>query len=239
MEQRLWRETEEKFNTSNLIGDSNNNNSNAISLQTLSSCRSLIINPSTSNLTISSIFKTLIHTLSSSNHRHYHHHIFSLLSTLALHHPSFSPSMSSSIISLSSSLISDPSSSPLLAAAAISLLLSISAVDDLDDSLLVSLCFRPCISVRVWFLNNALRFSIRPSLLLTVMLGFSEDPIPRVRKAALEGLVRMCDSGIVVEDSAIVEGCYFRAVELLGDQHDCVRFSAVRAVSWHCFSFLY
>ncbi|XP_057523807.1 protein SIEL isoform X2 [Amaranthus tricolor] len=235
MEQQLWRETEEKFNTSNLIGDSNNNNNNAISLQTLSSCRSLIINPSTSNLTISSILKTLIHTLFSSNHRHYHHHIFSLLSTLSFHHPSFSPSISSSILSLSSSLISDPSSSPRLAAAALSLLLSISAVDDLDDSLLVSLCFRPCMSVRVWFLNNALKFSIRPNLLLTVMLGFSEDPIPCVRKAALEGLVRICDSGIFVEDSAFVEGCYFRAVELLGDQHDYVRFSAVRAVrAWGC-----
>ena len=88
-------------------------------------------------------------------------------------------------------------------------------------------------------MNNALKFSIRPNLLLTVMLGFSEDPIPCVRKAALEGLVRICDSGIFVEDSAFVEGCYFRAVELLGDQHDYVRFSAVRAVSWHFFSFLY
>lgn len=75
-----------------------------------------------------------------------------------------------------------------------------------------------------------MRFSIRPNLLLTVMLGFTKDPFPCVREAALSGLVGVCCSGIAVEDYDIVEGCYFRGVELLTDQHDYVRLAAVRVV---------
>ncbi|KAL2901109.1 Protein SIEL [Bienertia sinuspersici] len=67
------------------------------------------------------------------------------------------------------------------------------------------------------------------------MLGFTKDPFPCVRNAALQGLVRVCDSGVVVEDSKIIEGCFFRSVELLNDHEDYVRLSAIRAVSqWGC-----
>ncbi|KNA22408.1 hypothetical protein SOVF_034270 isoform B [Spinacia oleracea] len=235
MEQQLWRETEEKLTTPTTTVSGGERTSDSLSLQTLSSIHSLIINPSTSHLTISSILKTLTYILSlPHNHRH-HHHIFTLLSSLSLHHPTFSASLSAPLTSLATSLLSDPSSSARLAAAALSLLISISAVDSLDEGLLISLCFRPCISVRVWFLNNALKFPIRPNLLLPVMLGFTQDPYPCVRKAALEGLVSVCDSGIVVEDSAIVEGCYARGIKLLLDQHDYVRLAALRVVSeWGC-----
>ncbi|PIM99771.1 hypothetical protein CDL12_27734 [Handroanthus impetiginosus] len=41
----------------------------------------------------------------------------------------------------------------------------------------------------------------------------------------------MLSNGIVVEDRSLVEGCYFRAVALLFDAENCVRCSAVRAVS--------
>uniref|UniRef100_A0A803NEC0 Integrator complex subunit 4/Protein SIEL C-terminal Ig-like domain-containing protein n=1 Tax=Chenopodium quinoa TaxID=63459 RepID=A0A803NEC0_CHEQI len=75
-----------------------------------------------------------------------------------------------------------------------------------------------------------MKLSVPPNLLLPVMLGFTKDPYPCVRKSALEGLVGVCDSGVVVEDYGIVEGCYFRAVELLLDQHDYVRLAALRAI---------
>lgn len=66
-------------------------------------------------------------------------------------------------------------------------------------------------------------------MLLTVLLGFTKDPYPYIRDAALDGLV-MLSNGIVVEDRNLIEGCYFRAVELLFDAENSVRLSAVRAV---------
>lgn len=225
MGHRLWRETEEKLNAI-LSGD------DSLSLQTLSSIRSLIINPTTSDLTISAILEALTHTLSLHHRRHDHYRILSLLAELSLHHPNLSPSVSTSLFSLSSTLLSDVASSPRLAAAALSALLSVAAINDLDDSLLVSLCFRPCVAVRVWFLKNAMRFGMRPNLLLTVLLGFTKDPYPCVRQAALNGLVHVCESVVEVDDCGIIEGCYFRSVELLQDREDYVRIAAVRSVSW-------
>lgn len=66
-------------------------------------------------------------------------------------------------------------------------------------------------------------------MLLAVFLGFTKDPFPYIREAALNGLV-ICNDSVVVEDRSLVECCYFRAVELLFDAEDSVRRSAVRTV---------
>lgn len=73
------------------------------------------------------------------------------------------------------------------------------------------------------------KFDIRPSVLLTVLLGFTKDPYPYIRNVALNGLADFCKC-IVVEDESLIKGCCFRAVELLSDSEDSVRCSAVRAV---------
>lgn len=52
-----------------------------------------------------------------------------------------------------------------------------------------------------------------------------------MRKVALDGLVDLSKNG-VIEDPDMIEGCYFRAVELLNDMEDCVRSAAVRTVSF-------
>lgn len=78
-------------------------------------------------------------------------------------------------------------------------------------------------------LRNVSKFRVRPSVMLTVLLGFTKDPYPYIREAALDGLV-MLSNGIVVEDRSLVECCYFRAVELLFDAENSVRRSAVRVV---------
>lgn len=72
---------------------------------------------------------------------------------------------------------------------------------------------------------------MRPNLLLTVLLGFTKDPYPCVRQAALNGLVHVCECVVEVDDCGIIEGCYFHSVELLQDREDYVRIAAVRSVS--------
>lgn len=83
--------------------------------------------------------------------------------------------------------------------------------------------------MRRWLLRNAERFGVGPHVLITVFLGFTKDPYPCVREAALDGLVNLSKSS-VFEDRGLVEGCYNRAVELLGDVEACVRCAAVRTV---------
>lgn len=78
-------------------------------------------------------------------------------------------------------------------------------------------------------LRNASKFRVRLSVLLTVFLGFTKDPFPYIREAALDGLV-MWNDNVGVENRSLVECCYFRAVELLFDAEDSVRRSAVTAV---------
>lgn len=68
-------------------------------------------------------------------------------------------------------------------------------------------------------------------VLFTMFLGFTEDPYPYVRKASLDGLLGLCKSGNVFEDISVIEGCYFRAVELLQDNEHSVRSAAIRVVS--------
>lgn len=198
--------------------------------QTLLSVRSLIVNPSTSDSTISAIFETLIRSLQFSHDER----VLKLCSDLAIHRTGFSHIIFNSI--RAHSLLSTDSAH--IAAEALSILASIaehdrtlvSAMDELDDNFFVSLCFRPSVSVRSRLLSSAERFHIRPYLLLTVMLGFTKDPYPYVRRFALDGLVKLRKI-IVCDDRDMIQGCYGRAAELLGDMEDCVRSAAVCAVS--------
>ncbi|CAI9097221.1 OLC1v1033595C1 [Oldenlandia corymbosa var. corymbosa] len=190
---------------------------------------SLITNPSTSISTLSSLLNSLILNLQNST---YHpRRIISLLYALSRHHSNdlrreifpvlrrfavLPPTPVSSITHSLSILFStdDPSN------------------DVADESLFLSLCFRPLRpSQRHWLLRNASRFTLRPSVLITVMLGFTKDPYPSTRKAALDVLVCLAKFVEATEDQSLVEGCYFRATELLFDADEFVRCSAVRVVS--------
>ncbi|KAG5550676.1 hypothetical protein RHGRI_015582 [Rhododendron griersonianum] len=200
--------------------------------QALTLSLSLILNPSTSDSTLSSLLQTLTVSL-------HHPHLpslsllptLSLLSTLASHHPHLSRPIFHSIRSLSLT-------SPRALAASLSVLASLAESDqtlvpelsEFSETLFLTLCFKPSVSVRHWALMNAERLRIRPHLLVTLLLGFTRDPYPYLRAVALDGLVRLCKS-IVVEDRELVETCCCRAVELFSDMEDCVRCAAVRAVA--------
>ncbi|XAR68759.1 hypothetical protein NMG60_11000117 [Bertholletia excelsa] len=204
-------------------------------LHGLSLARSLIVNPSTSEVTISSLFETLSRSLRPDGDPVSIVHTLSLLSDLAAQRPHLSRSVFHAIRSFS--LLSNHISTRVLAAA-LSALASIadsdqsliSELDEFSESLFLTLCFRPNVPVRRWLLLNAEKLRVRPHLLLTIFLGFTKDPYPYVRKVALNGLVSLCKS-IVVEDPSLMESCYCRAVELLSDMEDCVRSAAVRVVS--------
>lgn len=205
--------------------ETNDNNNPQAILQALS----LVSNPSTSDSTLSSIAKFLIISLknpsSNSNSHHFlHHHILCLFSLLShrcphLHHNLISAVREFSLL---------PSTSTRLLVDALTCL-SISDSNVNDESTFLSLVLRPCVSVRHWLLLNVSKFDIRPSVLLTVLLGFTKDPYPYIRNVALNGLADLCKC-IVVEDESLIKGCYFRAVQLLFDSEDSVRCSAVRAV---------
>ncbi|XP_045798541.1 protein SIEL-like [Trifolium pratense] len=198
------------------------NSEQPLTLHTLSSIRSLLINPSTPKPTLSSILQTLTRSSQLT------HHTLNLLTDLAIHHPSFSQ------LALDSLLTATESPTRL----AVDSLASISELSfpdsfELDDGRFVSLCFGPSIPGRIWMLKNAgYLFKVRPALLFTVLLGFTKDPYPYVRAASLEGLVGLSERGDF-NDVSMVKGCYQRALQLLTDMEDCVRISAVRVVaSW-------
>lgn len=91
-------------------------------------------------------------------------------------------------------------------------------------------------SSRMWMLRNAERFDLPSSVLFTLCFGFTKDPYPCIRRVALDGLVCVCEAG-GFDHARAVQGCYARAVELLDDDEDSVRSSAVRAVSFFIFYF--
>ena len=201
-----------------------------LSLHTLSSMRSLIINPSTPKRTVSSILQTLTRSLQLAPPTH-HHHILKLLSDLAANHPHLSQLALDSLRSTFPQFTESPSR---LTAEYLDALASISSKPlELDDELFASLCFGPSVPARLWLLRNAgSRVRVRPALLFAVLLGFTKDPYPYVREASLEGLVRLGE-GAVFEEVGMVKGCYERGVQLLSDMEDSVRVSAVRVVSFH------
>ncbi|KAJ1379849.1 Armadillo-type fold, partial [Sesbania bispinosa] len=190
----------------------------SLSLHTLSSMRSLLINPSTPKRTVSSILQTLTRSPQLT------HNAVKLLSDLATHRPSLSQ------LALDSLLSATESPTRLAVEALAS---SIPEGFELDDRRFVSLCFAPSVPVRLWMLRNAgSRFRVRPGLLFPVLLGFTKDPYPYVREASLEGLVGLSERG-EFQDVSLMKGCYQRGVQLLRDMEDCVRFSAVRVIaSW-------
>ncbi|KAI3829476.1 hypothetical protein L1987_03601 [Smallanthus sonchifolius] len=194
------------------------------SLKPLSIARSLIINPSTTDQTISSIIQTL-----STNPNFHLHHVTTLLSEISAARPHLSPTVTATLRSLS---LTRPDVPPRAAALALSTLVSSPPASDSEttEGLFLSLCFGASVPVRHRLLLDAEKFDVRPSVLLTVLLGFTKDPYPYVRKGALDGLIGLCNR-IVVEDCGVIEGCYLRGVELLSDSEECVRCSAVRMVS--------
>ncbi|XP_019162591.1 PREDICTED: protein SIEL isoform X2 [Ipomoea nil] len=195
--------------------------------QALSVVLSLVSNPSTTDSSLSVILKTLTLSLQNPNHRDSHHRpILPILHLLSLRHPRLRQDVITAIHSFS--LL--PSVSTRSLADSLSILLSLSATDVNNESAFLSLVFRPRISIRYWLLQNVSRFVIRPSVLFTVLFGFTKDPYPNIRSAALDGLSGLCKC-ILIEDENLIQGCYFRAVELLFDTEDTVRCSAVRVVS--------
>ncbi|KAK1400351.1 Integrator complex subunit [Heracleum sosnowskyi] len=217
MEQQLLR------NFLELTGSNTPPSKHALTL-----ARSLITNPSTSNSTISTIYQTLTLSLSQNPHSISLHHILALLSDLSLHRPHLRRLIFSSLRSFS--LL--PNNSPRSVVESLSILVSIAEqdpelVEELSDSVFLSLCFGGCVSVTRWLLLNAKRLLIRPAVLVTVLLGFSKDPYPEIRKVALDGL----SSCVGIEDREMMEACYLCGVEMLSDMEDYVRCSAVRVVS--------
>ncbi|XP_031396936.1 protein SIEL isoform X1 [Punica granatum] len=193
---------------------------------TLASFRSVIINPSTPASLISSTLETLTGHLQLSRDPLLLHHTLKLLTELAHRDGGHSAVISKSV---SRFLLSTESTR--LATESLDTLASISENDrNFDDSFFVSLCFDVPAPSRAWLLRNAGRFGIRTYLLFTVFLGFTKDPYPYVRQAALDGLMSLSKSG-AIEDSSLIQGCYCRAVELLGDTEACVRTAAVHTVS--------
>ena len=216
---------------------STNSSEEPLSSQTLTRIRALIVNPSTPDSTISSLFETLTRSLQLSRDPIILHHTLKLLSDLSSHRTALSRLVLDSL--RGNALLS--AASPRLAADSLDLVASIAERDrslsPAADELLVvggggfaSLCFSSPVSVRLWLLRSAERFGLTPYLEFTVFLGFTMDPYPCVRRVALEGLVRLSDAG-VIEDEEMIRGCYCRAVALLRDTEDSVRSAAVRAVS--------
>ncbi|CAK8542026.1 unnamed protein product [Lathyrus sativus] len=156
-----------------------------LTLHTLSSIRSLIINPSTPKCTVSSILQTLTQSPNPT------HHNLNLLSDLATHHSFFSQLALDSLLRATDS----PTRLAVDSHASVSELSSPGEFE-LDDKHFVSMCFLPVIPGRVWMLRNAsCIFRIRPALLFKVLLGFTKDPYPYVRAASLEGLVGLSGRG--------------------------------------------
>ncbi|KAL8259238.1 hypothetical protein R6Q59_027191 [Mikania micrantha] len=181
----------------------------------------------TTDQTISSVIQTL-----SENPQLHSNHVITLLSQISLFRPHYSATVTAVLRSIS---FNHPDIPPRAAALALSTLVSLPPAYDFDlipaysettEGLFLSLCFGLSVPVRHRLLLDAGRFDVRPSILLTVFLGFTKDPYPYVRKAALDGL---CNR-VVFKDGGMIKGCYLRGVELLSDTEDCVRCSAVRMV---------
>ncbi|KZV48740.1 integrator complex subunit 4 [Dorcoceras hygrometricum] len=186
---------------------------------------SLITNPFTSNPTISSLLDTLILNLQNCPNK-----VLPLLATISLK----CPQLSSRIISAVQEFIFLPSVRIASLPHALSLLLTdhsytIGTDPFCDESLFLSLCFWQCVKSRRWVTKNVGAFHVRPSVLLTVLLGITKDPYPCVRGAALDGLVTLSNH-VAIDDKSLVECCYFRATELLFDVQKSVRCAAVRVV---------
>lgn len=220
----------------------NNFSEEPLSAQSLTRIRALIINPSTPDSRISSLFETLTRSLELNRDPNLLHHTLKLLSDLASHRNALSGLVLDWL--RRHALLS--AASTRLAAESLDVVVSIAergpalapAADELVGGVFASLCFSSPVSVRLWLLRNAERFRLAPYLEFTVFLGFTKDPYPCVRKVALDGLVRLCNA-CVIEDEEMIRGCYCHAVALLRDTEDSVRSAAVRTVSAYSCHFPY
>ncbi|OVA17210.1 hypothetical protein BVC80_1837g4 [Macleaya cordata] len=230
MEQHVWGKAEHNLTIFTSTVESPDNR-HFPCLQSLASIRALIINPSTSENTISLVFETLARSLKQDKKYHLLHHVLNLLSDLAVQHRHLSHVIIDTIRSYA--LASDDSR---LTVQSLAVLLTIadnnqsSAIAELNEDFVLSLCFSSSVSVRSWILFNAFRFQIRPSLLGTVFFRFTKDPYPYVRRAALDGLVGLSKSADI-ESRGLIEECYDRALDLLLDTNACVRSAAIHVVS--------
>ncbi|KAI3916408.1 hypothetical protein MKW92_029014 [Papaver armeniacum] len=208
------------------------------SIQSLSSIRSLIINPSTSKHIISAVFKTLTQYLQQEqtleNQNQNRKHYLKLLCDIATHHRDFTRIVFDTVRSFafSSSVNSQ------FKVESLSVLLTIaehdenlvSAVTEIDENVIIQLCFDSSVSVRYWVFKNLFRFGIRDEILFRVLLGFVNDPYPYVRRIALDGLVRLSKSVVEFKNAGLIAQGYDRAVDLFVDRNDCVRAAAIRVV---------
>ncbi|CAL9220082.1 unnamed protein product [Arabidopsis halleri] len=211
----------------------------SLSLDTLSSIRSLIINADTSDSVISSVFDFLTGLLSRGDSAILHH-VLKLLSDLAFRRKELAPQIFDSILSnllrLQNTAAEVNHGHTAVESLAVLASLSernpsiVTALSKINGEVFASICLGAPISSRLWLLRNAERFNVPSSVLFTLFLGFTKDPYPYIRKVALDGLINICNAGDFNHAHA-VEGCYTRAVELLSDAEDSVRSSAVRAVS--------
>ncbi|XLU54139.1 hypothetical protein S245_048787, partial [Arachis hypogaea] len=199
-----------------------------ISMQTFTSMMNEILNPSTPKSTVSSIFKTLIHSLLHSPESH-HSQILKLITDLSSHHPSLAQLALDSLQSMLPQLTDPPSQ---LTIEYLDALVNISERPvEVDDSLFTSICLAASFPVRLWMVRNSgCRVMVRPKLLYPVLMGMTKEPYPCVREESLEALVRLGECA-VFEEVSLVKGCYERGVQLLSDNEDCVRISAVRVVA--------
>ncbi|CAF2102582.1 protein SIEL-like [Brassica napus] len=198
----------------------------SLTLHTLASIRSLIINADTSFSVISSVLDLLTGLLPRDDSPILHH-VLKLLSDLSLSRNDLTPQIFDSILS---NLLRLQTS----AAESLAVLASLSERNPtaaaIDGEVFASICIGADVSSRMWMLRNAERFDLPSSVLFTLCFGFTKDPYPCIRRVALDGLVYVCEAG-GFDHARAVQGCYARAVELLDDDEDSVRSSAVRAVS--------
>ncbi|KAI3966474.1 hypothetical protein MKW92_034964 [Papaver armeniacum] len=181
------------------------------SIQSLSSIRSLIINPSTSKQIISAIIKTLTQYLQQEqeqtleNQNQIQNHYLKLLCDIATHHPDFTRIVFDTVRSFAfSSFVNSQ-----FRVESLSVLLTIvqhdenlvSAIGEFDESVIIEL------------------FLILLRLLGT---GFINDPYPYVRRVALDGLVRLSKSVVEIKNGGLIAEGYDRAVDLFVDRNDCV-----------------
>ncbi|KAI3865321.1 hypothetical protein MKX03_037299 [Papaver bracteatum] len=211
-----------------------------LSIQSLSSIRSLIINPSTSKHIMSVVFKTLTQYLHQQqeqtleNQNQNQSHYLKLLCDIATHHRDFTRIVFDTVRSFafSSSVNSQ------FKVESLSVLLTIvehdgnlvSYVAEFDVNVIIQLCFDSSVSVRYWVLKNLFRFGIRDEILIRVLLGFVNDPYPYVRRIALDGLVRLSKSVVGFKNGGLIAEGYDQAVDLFVDRNDCVRAAAIRVV---------
>ncbi|KAI3967639.1 hypothetical protein MKW92_040372 [Papaver armeniacum] len=211
-----------------------------LSIQSLSSIRSLIINPSTSKQIISAIIKTLTQYLQQEqdqtleNQNQIQNHYLKLLCDIATHHPDFTRIVFDTVRSFAfSSFVNSQ-----FRVESLSVLLTIvqhdenlvSAIGEFDESVIIELFFDSSVSVRYWVFKNLFRFGIRNEILVLVLLGFINDPYPYVRRVALDGLVRLSKSVVEIKNGGLIAEGYDRAVDLFVDRNDCVRAAAIRVV---------